>query len=67
MIKIIFNSNELTFTETVTLKEVLETKGFHDGYFAIAINRQFIPRSAYANTSLNDGDQIDVVTPMQGG
>lgn len=67
MIKIQLNANEMTITETQTLQELLDTHGFHTGVFAIAINRQFIPRSAYANINLNDGDQIDVVTPMQGG
>jgi sulfur carrier protein len=67
MIKILFNAIEMIFAETMTLQQVLDANGFNAGYFAIAINRQFIPRSAYANTHLNDGDQIDVVTPMQGG
>lgn len=49
------------------LAEILQNNGFATGNFAVAINRKFIPRSTYAQTEINDGDQIDIVTPMQGG
>ena len=35
--------------------------------FAVAINAVFVPRSAYAETRLADGDRIELVIPMQGG
>lgn len=35
--------------------------------FAVAINEVFVPRSAYAETRLADGDRIELVIPMQGG
>ena len=35
--------------------------------FAIAINKQFIPKSAYQKTHLLDGDQVELLIPMQGG
>lgn len=34
---------------------------------AIAINKIFIPRSQYKTTVLQQGDQLEIVTPMQGG
>jgi sulfur carrier protein len=35
--------------------------------FAVAINAVFVPKSAYAETWLADGDRIELVIPMQGG
>ena len=35
--------------------------------FAVAINEVFVPKSAYAETWLADGDRIELVIPMQGG
>ena len=35
--------------------------------FAIALNAAFVPRSAYPNTNLADGDEVELLVPMQGG
>ncbi len=35
--------------------------------FAIAINDCFVPKTKYAETQLQEGDRIELVTPMQGG
>ena len=35
--------------------------------FAIALNENFIPQSQYANTTLEAGDRIELLVPMQGG
>ena len=34
---------------------------------AVAVNMDFVPRSAYANTQIKDGDEIEIVEPRQGG
>jgi len=34
---------------------------------AVAVNEEFIPKTEYENTVLNDGDRVELVTPMQGG
>ncbi|WP_251358506.1 sulfur carrier protein ThiS [Kangiella sp. TOML190] len=35
--------------------------------FAVAVNMEFIPRSIYAETALNENDKVEIVLPMQGG
>ena len=35
--------------------------------FACAINNTFVPRQQWAERALQNGDQIDVVTPITGG
>jgi sulfur carrier protein len=35
--------------------------------FAVAVNRQFVPRSNYAGHLLQDDDRIEVIRPVTGG
>ena len=35
--------------------------------FAAAVNRQFVPRSAYASHVLQPDDRIEVIRPVTGG
>jgi sulfur carrier protein len=35
--------------------------------FVVAINKEFVPRSSYAEVILQDGDEIDLVRPVWGG
>ena len=35
--------------------------------FAVAVNTVFVPKSAYENTMLKDGDKVEIVRPMAGG
>lgn len=38
-----------------------------EGAFALALNENFVPKSQYANTLVNENDRIEIVSPMQGG
>ncbi|MBA2723418.1 MAG: sulfur carrier protein ThiS [Methylibium sp.] len=35
--------------------------------FAAAVNLQFVPRTAYGQQALNDGDRIEIIAPVTGG
>ncbi|MBO7380888.1 MAG: sulfur carrier protein ThiS [Neisseriaceae bacterium] len=35
--------------------------------FAVAVNTAFVPKSAYENTMLKDGDKVEIVRPVAGG
>ncbi|MDM0013436.1 sulfur carrier protein ThiS [Variovorax sp. J22P168] len=35
--------------------------------FAVAINREFVPRSGYADRRLQTDDRIEVIRPVTGG
>jgi sulfur carrier protein len=47
-----------------TLLSELEYEGTH---FAIALNYDVLPRSRWAETPLKNGDEIEIITPRQGG
>jgi sulfur carrier protein len=42
----------------------LEYEGTH---FAIALNFDVLPKSRWAETAINSGDEIEIITPRQGG
>jgi sulfur carrier protein len=42
----------------------LEYEGTH---FAIALNYDVLPKSRWAETPLQAGDEIEIITPRQGG
>jgi len=42
----------------------LDYEGTH---FAIALNYDVLPRSRWAETPLKNGDEIEIITPRQGG
>jgi sulfur carrier protein len=46
---------------------LLETEGYAGKIVAVARNGSFVPRAEYANTNLENGDDIEIVAPMQGG
>ena len=35
--------------------------------FAVAVNTMFVPKSQYASHALNDGDKMEVISPVTGG
>ncbi len=35
--------------------------------FAVAVNTMFVPKSPYASHALNDGDKMEVISPVTGG
>jgi sulfur carrier protein len=40
---------------------------FQGTHFAIALNFDVLPRSRWAETALKAGDEIEIITPRQGG
>jgi len=42
----------------------LEYEGTH---FAVALNFDVLPKSRWAETAINSGDEIEIITPRQGG
>jgi sulfur carrier protein len=42
----------------------LEYEGTH---FAIALNFDVLPKSRWSETAINSGDEIEIITPRQGG
>jgi len=61
------NGEEKTFeTETLTVQKLLEKMNFGEG-IAVALNEEFVLRTTYNETNINDGDRLDILSPVQGG
>jgi sulfur carrier protein len=55
---------EIASRSVDTLLSELEYEGTH---FAIALNYDVLPRAKWAETPLKHGDEIEIITPRQGG
>jgi sulfur carrier protein len=55
---------EIASVRVDALLSELEYEGTH---FAIALNYDVLPRSRWAETQLKHGDEIEIITPRQGG
>ena len=55
---------EIASANVDALLTELEYEGNH---FAIALNYDVLPRTKWAQTRLNSGDEIEIITPRQGG
>jgi sulfur carrier protein len=49
------------------LDALLEELDYKGGHYAIAVNWDVVPRPRWAHTMLNEGDEIEILTPRQGG
>ena len=55
-------------TGEVTLQALLQARGYDlKSAFACAVNSTFVPRPQWPERALQNGDRIDVVTPITGG
>jgi sulfur carrier protein len=55
---------EISSASVDALLGELEYEGTH---FAIALNFDVLPRSRWAQTPIKNGDEIEIITPRQGG
>jgi sulfur carrier protein len=55
---------EVASSRVDALLSELEYQGTH---FAVALNFDVLPKSRWAETPLQTGDEIEIITPRQGG
>ncbi|KTC78358.1 sulfur carrier protein ThiS [Legionella brunensis] len=67
MASIYLNDEIYQIEPAQSLHDLLMQNNHIGQHFAVAINNQFIPRTAYSTTTLYPGDRIDIIVPMQGG
>lgn len=52
----------------MSVQKLLQVLGYREEQkLAVAVNTEFVPRSAHAEQQVSDGDEIEIVAPMQGG
>ena len=55
---------EIAAADLGALLGELDYEGTH---FAIALNYDVVPKSRWAETQIKSGDEIEIITPRQGG
>lgn len=66
-IQVELNGERTTLDASITLDQAVARWSSGDTAVAVAVNRQFVPRSRYAEVRLQDGDEVELLSPMQGG
>jgi sulfur carrier protein len=51
----------------MSIDALLSELDYEGTHFAIAVNYDVLPRSRWAQTQLKAGDEIEIITPRQGG
>ena len=52
---------------SVSVDALLGELDYEGTHFAIALNYDVVPKSRWADTQLKAGDEIEIITPRQGG
>jgi sulfur carrier protein len=67
MITLQLNGENKTLKAGASITDAINDWRLEDKSFAVAVNEEFIPKSAYGETSLIEGDKVELLIPMQGG
>jgi sulfur carrier protein len=60
-------NNEALEVAGIRLGEVLDELGYRDAVIATAVNGNFVPCRAREALILREGDEVELLAPMQGG
>ncbi len=65
--KITVNGQSQSVSEGFTAAQLVAQMGLQDRRIAMEVNLEIVPRSTYAEYTLNQGDQIEIVHAVGGG
>lgn len=60
---VVINGEARRLEPGATVRDLLPEPAGH----AVALNGAVVPRAEHAQTALNDGDSVEIVTAVQGG
>ena len=64
---ITLNGEERELLDGMSVAELVTTISARTSGLAVAVNSEVVPRSGWSDTSVADGDRVEVVTVVQGG
>ena len=65
--KLCINGQAREFSAILTLAALVGQLGMKSDRVAVELNRNIVPREQWAQTSLNEGDQLEIVQFVGGG
>ena len=60
-------NGEARDVSSASVDALLGELDYEGSHFAIALNYDVLPKSKWAETPLKGGDEIEIITPRQGG
>ena len=67
MLEVKINGEIRQFPEALTVAGLIEQLGYVGKRIAVERNGEIVPRSLHATTTLNAGDQLEIVVAVGGG
>ena len=67
MLQIVLNGETKSLETCLSIAEFLKQSGINHRYCAVERNEQLVPRERHAETMLQNGDRVEVVTLVGGG
>jgi sulfur carrier protein len=65
--RLTINGKDQTFDESLTLAQLVEQLGMKGDRVAVELNREIVSRTQWPETTLNDGDHLEIVHFVGGG
>ena len=65
--RLIINGKEQVLGEPLTLAQLIEQLGMQSDRVAVELNREIVSRDQWPETSLKDGDRLEIVHFVGGG
>ncbi len=67
MIRITVNGKDVEIESSMTVEQLLDTAHVPPNYLAVEVNAEVVPREAYTDVMVRNGDKVEVVTLVGGG
>jgi thiamine biosynthesis protein ThiS len=67
LISVTVNGEKRQFKDNITVEDLLNTLDIKRERLAVERNREIVPRTRYAETVLEDGDSLEIVSLVGGG
>ena len=65
--RITVNGESLEVADSITVDQLMRQLHYEPVRVAVAVNLEFVPRSAYGDTRLAESDQVEIVAAVAGG
>jgi sulfur carrier protein len=65
--RLTINGKDQDFSDTPNLAQLIEQLGMKGDRVAVELNRDIVSRAQWAETSLKDGDRLEIVHFVGGG
>jgi sulfur carrier protein len=65
--RLVINGKEQSFGDSLNLAQLVEQLGMKGDRVAVELNREIVSRAQWTETTLNDGDKLEIVHFVGGG